>query len=205
MKCCIFVTTELESSVKMSYGVLYGQESMAWCGEWFICLRGWMVWDQVKWFGHVTWGANGARGEDSRMNDKAWTASVTYRRKCMGGKTVMVANDRVLSEIEDEVEWCMKIWFCWQEVEDDWNMIRKIPLQGWMNDGFDVVAIPSKCVMIRGKVSYDALVMMRFVISELRVWGTRAKKKLKHIDSYTVERRTRMYLVLKKCCVNVVW
>ena len=74
-----------------------------------------------------------------------------------------------------------------------------------MNDGFDVVAIPSNCVMIRGKVSYDALVMMWFVISELRVWGTRAKKKLKHIDSYTVERRTRMYLVLKKRCVNVVW
>ena len=45
-----------------------------------------------------------------------------------------------------------------------------------MNDGVGVVALPSDSVMISGKVSYDALVMMWFVIAELPVWGTRAKK-----------------------------
>ena len=50
-----------------------------------------------------------------------------------------------------------------------------------MNDGVGVVALPSDSVMISGKVSYDALVIMWFVISELRVWGTRAKKKIENI------------------------
>ena len=50
-----------------------------------------------------------------------------------------------------------------------------------MNDGVDVVNIPNDCVMISGKVAQDALVMMWFVISALRVWDTRTKTKCEYL------------------------